>query len=442
MNDLAHYIQGPGAVNIAAGIEEAVRAGRLASGAKLPPVRALAANLGVSPATVAAAYRALRLRGLLIAHGRRGTRVSHRPIWQPHHPPPLLVADQARNLYDGNPDPALLPDMGPALAAIDPSPRLYGQPPLHPELVQWTAAELRKEGVAPGQVTLANGALDAIERVLSETLRPGDRVAVEDPGFGNIHNLVISHGLSLAPVSIDDEGMLPDALWQACEDGAKALIVTPRAQNPTGAALSSARAVALRTVLRRYPGVLVIEDDHAALITDAPLQCLHTGRARWAYIRSFAKALNPDLRLAIITGDDQTVLRVQDRMIVGERWVSHVLQRLAWALLSDAGVRRHLQAAARTYSRRRRGLLEALESAGFSGHGASGYNVWLPVLEETPTVQALLQAGWSVAAGERFRIAAPPAIRITAATLTPAESRRLAADLATAIRRPLRTSPA
>ena len=90
-------------------------------------------------------------------------------------------------------------------------------------------------------------------------VRPGDRVAVEDPGFGNIHNLVISHGLSLAPVSIDDEGMLPDALWQACEDGAKALIVTPRAQNPTGAALSAARAVALRTVLRRYPGVLVIE---------------------------------------------------------------------------------------------------------------------------------------------------------------------------------------
>src|SRR5262249_10548024 len=135
---------------------------------------------------------------------------------------------------------------------------------------------------------------------------------------------------------------LPGALRQACVEGAKAVVLTPRAQNPFGAALSKERAKELRAVLRRYPDVVVIEDDHANLITDVPLHGLHSEAHRWVYLRSFSKALNPDLRLAALTGDTETMTRVQDRQVVGERWVSHLLQRIAYALLSDGGVRRHL----------------------------------------------------------------------------------------------------
>ena len=131
-----------------------------------------------------------------------------------------------------------------------------------------------------------------------------------------------------------------------------------------------------------------------------------------------------------MTGDDTTIHRVQDRMNVEERWVSILLQRITYALLSDTAVRRQLRAVAATYARRRRGLVEALARHGIRATGRSGFNVWVPVKEETTTVLTLAQRGWAVSAGERFRLQSPPAIRITASRLEPADAERFAVDLA------------
>ena len=432
MNDLAHCITGSSAVKIAASVEAAARAGRVTAGQQLPTVRRLAAALGVSPATVAAAYRTLRQRGVVVGQGRRGTRLSHLP--RAGRPRLAAAPTGVRDLADGNPDARLLPTMAAALRAVDPSPLLYGQAPQSADLARLVEKDLRADGIRVGPITFVSGAMDGVERVLAETLRPGDRVAIEDPGFGNVLDLVHSRGLVPVPVAVDDEGFLPDQLGRACGEGVKALVLTPRAQNPFGAALTEGRARELRAVLRRGPDVLVIEDDHANLITDVPLHSLHDGARRWVYLRSFSKALNPDLRLAAMTGDAETMTRVQDRQVVGERWVSHILQRIAYALLSDGGVRRHLRRAAATYTRRRNALRAALAAHGFPSHGESGYNVWVPVREETAAVQVLERAGWAVSTGERFRIASPPAIRVTAATLEPEEAERLAADLAAGLR--------
>jgi len=277
--------------------------------------------------------------------------------------------------------------------------------------------------------------------VLSEYTKPGDRVIVEDPGFGNIYDLVMSKGLSLLPVAMDDEGILPDELAWACAQGARAMIVAPRAQNPTGSIYSAQRAEELRRILRHSPDLLVIEDDHASLIVDAPLNELHDENTqRWVYIKSFSKALNPDLRLAVMTGDTQTMTRVLDRLIVGERWVSHILQRIAYVLLSDATVRKQLREAAHTYSRRRGALVDGLTRAGFHAMGASGYNVWMEVEEEVSLVQSLQEAGWAVAAGERFRLDSRPGIRITSATLEPVDAQRLVNDLVQITDRSLRSN--
>ncbi len=425
-------IKGDTAVKIAGSIEALVRGGDLAAGRRLPTVRALAQHLRVSPATVAAAYAALRARGLIVPQGRRGTLVGHRPLHPARRRP--AARPGARNLHDGNPDRDLLPAMGPALRRIDPSACLYGESPHHPELVRLLRRELAAAGVAAGELCVTNGAMDGIGRVLAEHLRAGDRVAVEDPGFTGHLDLVLSRGLVLLPVEIDDEGMLPGALERACAQGAAAVLVTPRAQSPTGAALTAERATELRRVLRRFPDALIVEDDHANRIAGAPLHCLHDGaRARWAHLHSFSKPINPDLRMAVLTGDRETTARIQDRMLVEERWVSTLLQRLVYALLSDATVRKRLRHAERTYAQRRRALLSALAAAGFTARGASGYNVWLPVAEETPAVQALAAAGWSVSAGERFRLRSPPGIRITASTLEPAEAARFAGDLASCL---------
>ncbi|MCZ6569524.1 MAG: aminotransferase class I/II-fold pyridoxal phosphate-dependent enzyme [Deltaproteobacteria bacterium] len=433
MNVSVHkYIVGSTAVEISDSIESALREGRLASGDRLPTVRALSRERRVSPATVASAYRSLRERGLLVAQGRRGTRISARPPLYTRARAP--VPQSAVNLAAGNPDPALLPRLTPALQRLDPPPRLYTEELMLPKLLRLSRRGFERDGIPVDTLAVVGGALDGIERVLGSHLRRGDRVAVEDPAFSGVLDLLSGLGLVAEPVAIDDSGPLPAALETTLRLGVQALVVTPRAQNPTGAALEPARVRALRRVLRAFPEVLIIEDDHAGPVAGAPAYTLcDAGRARWAVVRSASKSLGPDLRLAVLSGDAVTVARVEGRQLLGIRWVSHLLQRLVVELWTERGMANHLKRAERIYTQRREALLAALGKHGIEARGRSGLNVWVPVPEEANIVSYLLECGWAVVAGERYRIETPPAIRITTATLEPSHARRLAADLARAL---------
>lgn len=423
-------IAGDSAASIAASVEAAVQAGRLPPGAVLPPVRDLAARLAVSPGTVAAAYKSLQARGIVTGLGRNGTRVTARPPTSAVRSRPR-VPEGARDLATGNPDPELLPPLDQAIRALDLAPPLYDSPPVLPALATFAASEFEADGIPARHVTVVHGGLDAIERVLREHVRPGEHVAVEDPAFPGVLDLLSAGSLLPVPVPMDDEGPLPDALAAALAPRTRALIVTPRAQNPSGAALSPARAAELRRVLESSPDTLVIEDDHAGPVAGAPaLTLCDARRARWAVIRSVAKFLGPDLRLALLAGDATTVARVEGRLALGSRWVSGILQQLALALWSDPSHARRLARAADVYHQRREALLAALGSRGIPARGASGLNVWIPVRQESAAVQGLLERGWAVSPGERFRLEAPPAIRVTVAALTPQDAGRFAADLA------------
>jgi DNA-binding transcriptional MocR family regulator len=416
----------PRATEIAARFEREIRDGRLAPRAPLPPVRALAAELGVSPGTVAAAYRALRLRGLVGGQGRRGTRVSARPAVA--LPPMDRVPDTLRDLASGNPDPALLPSLPPVALPASP---LYGAGAHLPELLRLARRALQADGIPCDHLTVMGGALDAIERVLQAHLRSGDRVAVEDPGYPGVLDLVAALGLVPEPLALDERGVTPDGLRRALRAGARACVLTPRAQNPTGAAFDERRARALREVLAAHADVLVIEDDHAGPVAGAPaFTVCDARRARRAVVRSVSKWLGPDLRLAIVAGDAETIARVHGRQALGAGWVSHVLQRLVVRLWSDRTAARRLAAAAAAYQRRRHALIAALAAHGIAATGRSGLNVWVPVREEAAAVAHLAGAGWAVRAGERYRLKSPPAIRVTAATLQETEAERFAADLA------------
>src|ERR1700757_4100619 len=235
---------GTGAESIAVNVEEAISVGTLVPGDALPPIRELAGRLGVNANTVAAAYRLLRDRGVVEPAGRRGTRVRHRPATTPRSMLGLDVPPGVRDLSTGNPDPAMLPI---AFARVpQPRPLLYGEPAMSPELAEYPRAALAADGVPAEHLAVTSGALDGIERVLAAHLRPGDRVAVEDPGWANLLDLLAALGLSAEPVRVDDDGPLIADVTRALDRGVRAVVVTTRAQNPTGAAVSAARAVELR----------------------------------------------------------------------------------------------------------------------------------------------------------------------------------------------------
>jgi DNA-binding transcriptional MocR family regulator len=430
-----YSITGSGAESIAASVEDGISDGALAPGEALPPIREVAAELGVNANTVAAAYRLLRERGAVETAGRRGTRVRDRPATTPRSLLGLGVPEGARDLSTGNPHPALLPVAAAQLAPPDSgAPVLYGQPAISAELLEYARAALSADAVPAEYLAVTSGALDGIERALTAHLRPGDRVAVEDPGWANLLDLLAALGLSAEPVQVDDDGPVVLSMARALRRGVRAVVVTSRAQNPTGAALSAERAKALRSLLAgKTAEVLVVEDDHCAGIAGVPLCALAGSTRRWAFVRSASKAYGPDLRLAIMAGDRRTVERVNGRLRLGPGWVSHLLQDLAVRLWSDDAAKCLVEEAKERYANNRNRLRAALAERGVTAYGRSGLNVWVPVPDETTAITRLLSAGWAAAPGTRFRIDSPAGLRITIAGLAYGEIDPLADAVAEAV---------
>ncbi|GGK90739.1 aminotransferase class I/II-fold pyridoxal phosphate-dependent enzyme [Mangrovihabitans endophyticus] len=439
-----YQVTGSTAAEISASIERGVRQGDYAWGAALPPVRLMAGRLHVSPATVAKAYQELRRRGVVETGGRRGTRVRARPAVASTRSalrPP--VPDGILDLSSGEPDACLLPRLASplrAVAAASDSRDGHGVAGYAAAGLSVLAEAARRRLAADGvpveraDITVTSGTLDAIERLLTTHLRPGDAVAVEDPGWANLLDLVAALGLRAVPMAVDDEGPLPEALTRALADGVSAVVITVRAQNPVGAAVTAARAAALRECLAARPTVLLIEDDHAAELAGAPLHAIGPVTSGWAFSRSASKSYGPDLRVAVLAGDEATVARVTGRMRIGAGWVSTVLQGVLLALWRDASVTTALAAAGRSYDRRRSGLIDALRSRGLEARGETGMNVWVPVADETHAVAGLRDRGYAVAPGSLFRVGAPAGIRITVSPLDESGLMPLADAVAAVVR--------
>jgi DNA-binding transcriptional MocR family regulator len=433
-----YQVSGDSAASISASIETGVLRGDWVSGAALPAVRVLADQLHVSPATVAKAYQELRQRGVVETEGRRGTRIRSRPpIAGPRAALRLPVPPGVRDLSDGEPDVHRLPSLGPALRAVaegDDKPQGYASAVAMPALTDAARLRLAADGVPVERATIAatSGTLDAVERLLTAHLRPGDAVAVEDPGWANLLDLLAACGLRPVPFSVDDDGPDPVSLAEALRAGARAVIITARAQNPTGGSLTAERAAEVRDVLSQHPAVLLVEDDHAAELAEVPLQCLGPITGSWAFVRSASKPFGPDLRIAVLAGDETTIARVVGRMRIGTGWVSTVLQRTLLHLWQDDQVTALIAEASRAYGRRRRALCEALVERGLTATGKTGINVWVQVSDETRAVGLLRDRGYAVAPGSLFRVAAPPGIRITISSLDEAEIPALADAVAAA----------
>jgi DNA-binding transcriptional MocR family regulator len=402
---------------LASAVSRAVRDGAISRGTRLPPIRTVARALNLSPTTVSAAWSLLARTGTVRTDGRRGTTIADRP--RPGTPRYQRALDRETtfrlDLSTGVPDPALLPDLSRAIRSLTSvsAPSSYLDDPVLPELLDVLRADWP---YAAAEITVVDGAMDGIDLATRVLIGFGERVAVEQPGFPPLLDLLEACGAEIVPVAVDAEGMTVAGLRAAGTVGA--VYLQPRAQNPTGVSMTADRAAQLADVLS-FGAAAVIEDDSAGAIAQAPPISL----GRWlpdrtVHVRSFAKSHGPDLRLAALSAPADIARRITALRQLGQGWSSRLLQRLLLGLLTDESAVDAVAHARATYAARRAALVAELAERGVEVGGSDGINLWVPVADETAAVVRLASQGIGVAPGAPFSVRpGSPHVRVTAGLL-------------------------
>jgi DNA-binding transcriptional MocR family regulator len=252
-------------------------------------------------------------------------------------------------------------------------------------------------------LTVVDGALDALDRLLAVLVGFGDRVVVENPTFPGLLDLLDHRGAQAVPVGLDERGPVPHQLERALSCDPVAVFLQPRAQNPTGAGLTWRRASELATVLRGRPEVTVVEDDHCGHVARGPDVSL--GRYlphRTVRIRGYSLSHGPDLRVAALAGPTELIRAVERRRRLGPGRTSGLLQAVLLDVLQDDDVAAQVRQAREVYSLRRASLRQALRRRGVRCPAADGLNLWVPVDNEAEALVALAASGIRVSPGSAF----------------------------------------
>jgi len=290
-----------------------ILAGALRPGDALPSTRMLAGQLGVARSTVVAGYDRLRAEGYIAAQAGSATRVGEIPTATP-------VRDTAEALTPAPPEPERFMPFRPGLPDLDLFPVKtwsrclgtrarqlrwhdlgYGEEmgiaPLREAIVEHVARS-RAVVADPAQVVILPSTAAAIDLIARLTVKPGDTVWIEDPGYPTAQAIFARAGARLEPVPVDDQGIAFDA---ASTVPPRLIHVSPSHQYPTGVAMSLARRMALLDYAAQH-GALIVEDDYDSEFHYAgrPLAALQglARAAQVAYIGTFSKVLAPGLRLA------------------------------------------------------------------------------------------------------------------------------------------------
>ncbi|MCT7661613.1 MocR-like pyridoxine biosynthesis transcription factor PdxR [Mycobacterium deserti] len=351
---------------LANGLREAIRSGRLAPYTRLPSTRVLASDLGVSRRLVVDAYGQLAAEGFLLSRHGSGTRVATVDAASSRG----RAAVEASTRYDvdflpGSPDLSSFPRnawlraLRQGLAGLESDAFGYVAPKGLGVTRLAVADYLRRtRGVLadPQQIVLCSGATQAVA-LLAQVLR-GTPLAMEDPGFW-FHRMVLRHnGIEPLAVPADDDGLDVDAL---VDSGAQAVLTTPAHQSPTGVVLSAARRTTLMEWARA--GNLIIEDDYDAeyRYDRAPVGALQgIAPDRVVYVGSTSKTLAPGLRIGWMVLPPSLVNAVVLHKSLADTG-SSVMDQVAFAyLLQSGGYDRHLRQMRRRYLMRRNALRDAL----------------------------------------------------------------------------------
>ena len=381
--------------------------GDLRHGDRLPTVRALADELAVSSSTVADAWKVLQHHGLIETARRNGTvvRAARTEMTGRYWRVPATAGSAVLDLSTGTPDTDLLPTMDTVLAGLHTEIAItsYIDRPVLTELEHVLRARWPFE---PDAMTVVDGCLDALDRLISALVRFGDTVVVEDPTFPPILDMLERVGARVIGVPLDEHGVDLDALASSLGERPAVAMLQPSAHNPTGRSMSSERAAAVAALFaERSPDTWIIEDHHAGdLIRDATTLGVHLPE-RVVRIHSFSKSHGPDLRIAAVGGAAEPIALVVDRRRLGPSWTSRLVQTILLTLLGDPGVDELVEHAVEVYAARRRTICDGLAASGIAVHPAAGFNLWIPVANEQRAVLALALDGIGVAPGAPFRLA-------------------------------------
>jgi DNA-binding transcriptional MocR family regulator len=397
LNDLNREDDRAPGERIVGALREAIAAGELAAGEKLPPTRELAELAGVNHLTAVRVYRKLRELGLVTSEVGRGTFVREAAAtlrdggapdstdWQRYVLPPLIESSgdramdemyrhsQARGLIPlsvGYPSAELFPfdqmreAMGDALDSHDSRALQYTDIAGLPELVEQVTALSAERGAPedPGNLLITTGARQGLTLAARAVLRPGDVAACESPSFMGVLESLRDVGARVLPVPVDDQGLDTDALEELLgRQEIRLLAIQPRCHNPTGSDLSAERRARLLELARRH-GFFILEDgiyadlrfegeDPGSLRRDAP--------GRVIYVDSLSKIVGGGLRVGWIASSGP----VRDRLLHEKRaddMHSATLTQLALARFLAAGeYPAHLERARVFYRERRDALFEA-----------------------------------------------------------------------------------
>jgi DNA-binding transcriptional MocR family regulator len=416
--DVVGSVDDRSAKGIALALSTGIDRGLLHPGDRLPPIRRAARDLAVAPATVSSAWSQLARAGLIETDGRRGTRVREAVVGPRRYRRALDSHDGFRvDLSTGLPDPQLLPDLHRALRRVprDDQQHSYLEDPVVPAL---RALLVESWPFPPDQLTVVDGAMDAHSQFVAAHLRFGDRVAVEQPCFPPLLDLLDMAGVLPLGVRYDAQGPVVNDVTAAVDAGAKVLFFQPWGQNPSGQSLGEGRADELAALLRDRD-VLVVEDDSAGgTPTGVPVSIGAHLPARTVLVRSFSKTHGPDLRLAAVGGPRSVVEPLVERRYLGQGWSSRLLQSILVDLLTDQETQRQVASAQSTYAARTAAMADALEARGIVVPGRDGINLWVRVSDLAAGLLHLAAAGVRAASGDPFWIVPDdPYIRITTASI-------------------------
>lgn len=449
--DIEKEPHGPLFLAIAEAITRDIIRGRLTPGARLPGTRALARELGVHRNTVDAAYQELLTQGWLQAEAARGTFVAQdlpqgmvAPIAVSVPAEPVTVRPPLA-FTDGAPDPKLVPDkalarafrralLSPTFQSVTDYGDARGTPVLRQALASYLTSD-RGVVTDPARLLITRGSQMALFLAAKAALKPGQLIAVEEPGYPLAWAAFRAAGTDVLGIPVDAGGLSVTELERTLASNHRigAVYVTPHHQYPTTVTMGAARRLQLLEMAERY-GVTLIEDDydHEYRFEGRPVLPLAArapANLPLIYVGSLSKLLSPGIRLGYALAPEPLLARMAAVRAAVDRQGDAPLEAALAELIRDGDLGRHARKARRIYRDRRDVLASALsERLGeriVFDIPAGGLALWLRSVE-APTERWAAragEAGLALLPGARFALngPAPRAFRLGYAALDEAQ---------------------